>query len=222
MTETRDDVCWVCGGDGANTLCPRCGHRVCRDCFDEETQTCLECVEERVNSKARTKKVMLVGGLLMLIVGLSATAAGIVASIPTEGVTVAFPFIFGEVSPITAGAYSFIFFLTVAAASLLPWYIHTRAKPTSSNNEEVTIIEGNLLGGEHFERVEYVITAEMPKRLEKTILVETNGASIHLHSTSDKEFRRSYPIPEGHELEGLDYDYDEGYLVLRLHLVRIP
>jgi HSP20 family molecular chaperone IbpA len=86
----------------------------------------------------------------------------------------------------------------------------------------VTIIEGNMLGGEHFERVEYVITAEMPKRLEKTILVETNGVSIHLHSTSDKEFRRSYPIPEGHELEGLDYDYDEGYLVLRLHLVRIP
>ncbi len=222
VTETRDDICWACGGEGADTMCSRCGHRVCRDCFDEETQSCLDCVEDRVNSKARTKKVMLAGGLLMIVVGLTAAAAGIVAGIPAEGITVVFPFILGDVSPMIAGAYSFIFFLTIAAASLLPWYIHTCAKPTPSDNEDVTILEGSLTGGEHFERVEYVITAEMPRKLEKTILVETNGASIHLHSSADKEFGRSYPIPEGHELEGLDYDYEEGYLVLRLHLIRIP
>ena len=168
------------------------------------------------------KRVMLVGGLLMIVVGLSAAAAGIVAGIPADGVTIVFPFILGDVSPIIAGVYSFIFFLTIAAASLLPWYVHTRAKLTTSDGEDVTILEGNLPGGEHFEHVEYVITAEMPRKLEKTILVETNGASIHLQSSADKEFSRSYPIPEGHEMEGLDYDYEEGYLVLRLHLIRIP
>ncbi len=203
-------------------MCPRCGHRVCRDCFDEETQACLGCVEDRVNSRARMKRVMLVGGLLMIVVGLSAAAAGIVAGIPADGVTIVFPFILGDVSPIIAGVYSFIFFLTIAAASLLPWYVHTRAKLTTGDGEDVTILEGNLPGGEHFEHVEYVITAEMPRKLEKTILVETNGASIHLQSSADKEFSRSYPIPEGHEMEGLDYDYEEGYLVLRLHLIRIP
>ena len=62
----------------------------------------------------------------------------------------------------------------------------------------------------------------MPKKLEKTIMVESTGACIHLHSTTDKDFDRSYKIPEGHDLEGIDYDYEEGYLVLRLHLIRIP
>ena len=222
MTEKRDDICWVCGSEGADTMCPRCGHHVCRDCFDEDTQMCLDCVENRVNSRGRNRKVLLVGGLFMIIVGLSAAAAGIVAGIPTQGVTVIFPFIMGEVSPITAGAYSFIFFLTFATVSLLPWYIHTHVKPIHEESEDIAVVEGNLLGGEHFERVEYVITAEMPRKLEKTILVETNGDTIHLHSSTDRDFGRSYPIPEGHELEGLDYDYEEGYLVLRLHLIRIP
>jgi hypothetical protein len=183
---------------------------------------CLDCVEDKVNSRARNRKALLVGGLFMIIVGLSAAAAGIVAGIPTQGVTVIFPFIMGDVSPVIAGAYSFVFFLTFASVSLLPWYIHTHVKSTQGDSEDITIVEGNLLGGEHFERVEYVITAEMPRRLEKTILVETNEDSIHLHSSADKDFGRSYPIPEGHELEGLDYDYEEGYLVLRLHLIRIP
>ena len=218
----RDDVCWVCSSEGANILCPKCGHIVCRDCYDEETKRCLECVEEDVNAKARMKKVMLVGSFLMIIVGLSTVAAGIVMGIPVEGVTVVFPFIVGEVSPIRAGLYSFIFFVTIASASLLPWYIHTREKPTYTGNEDVTVMEGNLSSGENFEHIEYVITAELPKRMEKTILVESNGASIHLHSALDKDFNRNYTIPEGHDLEGLDYDYDEGYLVLRLHLVRVP
>jgi hypothetical protein len=165
---------------------------------------------------------MLDYGPLMIIVGLSVVAAGLVAGIPTEVVTIVFPFIVGNMSPIIAGFYSFIFFLTIASASLLPWYIHTRAKSNYSDNENVSILEGNLPGGEHFEHIEYVITAEMPKSLEKTILIESNGATIHLNSMADKEFNRSYAIPDGHDLEGLDYDYEEGYLVIRLHLVRIP
>jgi hypothetical protein len=218
----RDDICWVCSSEGANILCPKCDHIVCRDCYDEETKRCLECVEEDVNAKARMKKVMLVGSFLMIIVGLSTVAAGIVMGIPVEGVTVVFPFIVGEVSPIRAGLYSFIFFVTIASASLLPWYIHTREKSTYTGNEDIIVMESNLSNGENFEHIEYVITAELPKRMEKTILVESNGASIHLHSTLDKEFNRNYTIPDGHDLEGLDYDYDEGYLVLRLHLVRVP
>ncbi len=221
VTPNKDDACWVCGGEGADILCPGCGHLVCSDCYDEATHRCLECIEEDVSNKARVKKAMLVGGLLMIIVGLSTAAAGLVAGLPVEGVSVVFPFLVGDVSPIVAGLYSFIFFLTVASASILPWYIHTRSKPEYSENEDYTIVEGNLTGGDNFEHVEYVITAELPKKLEKTILVESNGANIHLHSTADKDFNRNYTIPDGHDLEGLDYDYEEGYLVLRLHLVRI-
>jgi hypothetical protein len=126
------------------------------------------------------------------------------------------------VSPWVAGLYSLLFFLTISTASLVPWYIHTRAKPAPQGSEDYSITEGNLTGGDNFEHVEYVITAELPKKLEKTIMVESTGASIHLHSTLDKDFDRNYNIPEGHDLEGIDYDYEEGYLVLRLHLIRIP
>lgn len=214
--------CWVCGGESADILCPGCGHLVCSDCYDEATHRCLECIEDEITNKERRKKLMLAGGLLTIIVGLSTVAAGIVAGIPSEGVTVVFPFIVGNVSPWIAGFYSLLFFLTLSIASLVPWYIHTREKPPPSEDEDITITEGNLTGGDNFEHVEYVITAELPKKLEKTIMVESTGTSIHLHSTADKNFDKSYKIPEGHDLEGLDYDYEEGYLVLRLHLVRIP
>ncbi len=217
-----DDTCWVCGGDGADILCKGCGHIVCPDCYDEASGRCLECIEEDITNRARRKKLTLIGGLLMIIVGLSTVAAGMVMALPATGVTIVFPFIVGEVSPWLAGAYSFLFFLTLATASLLPWYIHTRTRPERGDSEDITVTEGNLPGGDNFEHVEYVITAELPKKLEKTILVESNGDSIHLHSTADKDFNRSYRIPEGHDLEGLDYDYEEGYLVLRLHLIRIP
>ena len=222
MRNMGNDNCWVCGAEDADILCPRCGHLVCRGCFDVETEMCLDCTEEVVDHKIRRRTTMLVGGLLMIIVGLSAAAAGFVAGLPTTGVTVVFPFIVGEVSPWIAGLYSFLFFVTIAVASLFPWYLHTRNKQIYYENEDFTVTGGNLPGGEVFEHMEYVITAEMPKRLEKSILVEANGPLIHLHSTLDKEFNRSYRIPEGHDLEGLDYDYEEGYLVLRLHLIRIP
>jgi hypothetical protein len=222
VIERKDDTCWVCGSEEAHILCPKCGNIICGDCYDEATHRCLECVEEDVSSKARIKKVMLGAGLLMIIVGLSTAAAGLVSGVPFEGVTVIFPFLVGEVSPWVAGIYSFLFFLTVASSSLLPWYLHLRSKPTYTENEDPTVIEGNLSGGENFEHVEYVITAELPKKLEKTILVESNGALIHLYSTADKNFNRSYSIPDGHDLESLDYDYDEGYLVLRLRLIHIP
>jgi hypothetical protein len=213
--------CWICGGESADILCPGCGHLVCSDCYDEATHRCLECIEDEITNKERRKKLMLAGGLLTIIVGLSTVAAGIVAGIPSESVTVVFPLIVGNVSPWIAGFYSLLFFLTLSTASLVPWYIHTREKPPPSEDEDITITEGNLTGGDNFEHVEYVITAELPKKLEKTIMVESTGTSIHLYSTADKNFDKGYKIPEGHDLEGLDYDYEEGYLVLRLHLVRI-
>lgn len=175
-----------------------------------------------MNDKARRSKAMFLSGFIMILVGLSAVAAGIVSGIPVEGVAVVFPFIVGEVSPITAGLYSFLFFLTIALASIFPWYLHTRKNPLLLGSEDVTVMEGNLSGGENFEHIEYVITAELPKGLKKTILVESNSNVISLHSTLDKDFNRNYYIPDGHDLEGLDYDYEEDYLVLRLHLIRIP
>jgi len=222
VTDIDEKRCWVCSGDDADVLCPRCGHLVCRDCYDEETHMCLECVEETIDNKVHRRKAMLMGGLLLVVIGLSTVAAGLVAGVPTGGVTVVFPFIVGDVSPLVAGAYSFLFFVTIATASLLPWILHIRAKPAYTENSDYTVTEGNLQGGENFEHVEYVITAELPKKLEKTIIVESSGASISLHSTADKGFNRTYYIPEGHDLEGIDYDYEEGYLVLRLRLIRIP
>ena len=218
----RDNICSVCGAGCADILCPKCGLLVCPDCFDEETRACLDCAETEVEVKVRKKTINLFGGALMIILGLSTAAAGIVAGLPTGGITVVFPFIVGDVSPWISGFYSFLFFVTVATASLLPWYIHTHVKQPYTETGGLTVMEGNLSGGAGFEHVEYVITAELPQRLNKTILVESSGTTINLYSTLDKEFNKRYTIPEGHDLKGLDYDYEEDYLVLRLHLIRIP
>jgi hypothetical protein len=217
-----DKICWICSGEGADTICSRCSKIVCRDCFDEENKICLECAEEVVDSRIKRKKIMLISGILLIVLGISTAAAGLILGLPTEGITVVFPFIIGNVSPFTAGLYSFLFFITIACASLLPWYIHTHQRNAYALEDDITIMEGKTMDGEPFEHVEYVITAELPKKLEKTILVETTDTAIHLHSSTDQEFKRIYKIPENHDLESFDYDYDEGYLVLKLNLVRLP
>ncbi len=214
--------CEVCGGEGDGILCPKCGKLVCHNCFDEEERMCTECLEKKNEGDATRRRLTLIGGILLLITGLSATAAGIVLGLPTKGIIIAFPFIGGEVSAASAATYSFLFFMTVACASLLPWIIHTSRGHDMENQFDYTIYEEQMAGNDGFEHTEYLITTELPRKLERTIQIETHPQDIHIWSTVDSNFTRSYPIPEGHDLEGLDYDYEDGYLVLRLHLVRIP
>ena len=158
----------------------------------------------------------------MIVTGLSLAAAGLVAGLPVENVSILFPFLVGDVNPWTAALYSVFFFITVATVSFIPVYLYNRAQSTSPYNLNYTISEISGQRGREFEHVEFIITTELPKKLDKTIMIETTGRGVTLRSTKDVGFLKSYTIPDGHVLEELDYDYEDSYLVLRLKLVRIP
>jgi len=162
-------------------------------------------------------------GLAMMLLGLSIAASALVAvAAGGEGVTIMFPFITGNVSGWVAGLYSLIFFAVVISASMLPWYIHTRAEASRDIGDDlITLQESKMLGGEGYESVEYMITTELPKRLQKSMTIEADEETIYLRSSAEAGFNRSYPIPEGFDLEGIDYDYEEGYIVLKLNLVKV-
>jgi uncharacterized membrane protein YciS (DUF1049 family) len=217
----RDSDCPICGGDSADILCPKCGSKVCSDCFDEEARMCLDCLEELVVEKRHQKRVILATGVLFILLGLSLMASSIVAGLPVEGVTIVFPFIVGNVPTAIASLYSFIFFMVLILASLLPWYIHIRTRLNYMVEEStMTIQEGKTQNGESVSTVEYIITTELPDKVKKTIFIETEETKILLKSTTDVDFNKSYEIPKGFNLEGIDYDYDDNFLVLKLHLTQ--
>jgi len=216
----REERCDSCGSGSADIVCPRCGRVVCRDCYDEEARICIDCADDEIDYRARKKKVLLVAGIVLFMLGLSTMAAGLVVGLPVGSVSIVFPFLMGDVTPLVAGLYSLLFFAAVGCAAFLPWYLHTKHEATLGSGEYALTEERE--GCEDYEHVEYMITTELERRLNKTITVEPRDASVVLHSTADPGFRKSYPIPDGCDIEGLDYDYDGGYLVLRLHLVRPP
>lgn len=217
----RNNDCPVCGGDNANILCPKCGCKVCFDCYDEDARMCLDCLEQQVEEKIHQKRVILATGILFIILGLSFMASSLVAGLPVEGVTIIFPFIVGNVSTEIASLYSFIFFSIVILASLLPWYIHTHLKPNFNAEESImTIREGRTQSGESIASVEYIITTELPEKIKKTLFIETEETKILLQSTTDKNFNKIYEIPKGFILEAIDYDYEDSFLVLKLHLIK--
>ena len=217
----RDSDCPVCGGDNADTLCPKCGSKVCSDCFDEEARMCLDCLEQLVVEKRHQKRVILATGVLFILLGLSLIASSIVAGLPVEGVTIVIPFIVGNVSTAVASLYSFIFFTVLILASLLPWYIHIRTRPNYMMEESImTIQERKTQNGESISTVEYIITTELPDKMKKTVFIETEETKILLKSTTDVNFNKSYEIPNGFSLEGIDYDYEDNFLILKLHLTK--
>ena len=221
MAESRR--CSVCGRDDADILCSKCGCIVCEDCYNEQEDACVRCSPVVKRSMSVRRIRMLPMGLVMMLLGLSIAASGLVAGAAgDEGVMVVFPFITGNVSGWVAGLYSFIFFAVVVSASILPWYIHTRVEAAYDGDDDlITLQESKMPGGEGYESVEYMITTELPKRLQKTVTIESDEETIYLKSSADAGFNRSYPIPEGFDLEGIDYDYEEGYLVLKLRLVKV-
>ena len=84
----------------------------------------------------------------------------------------------------------------------------------------MTIQEGKTHNGESLSTVEFIITTELPEKVKKTVFIETEETKIQLKSTTDVNFNRSYEIPRGFSLEGIDYDYDDNFLVLKLHLTQ--
>ncbi|MGB9725562.1 MAG: hypothetical protein ACPLZ8_02775 [Fervidicoccaceae archaeon] len=61
------DLCEICGRRKAELSCPKCGRRVCRECFNEEKGICLVCSEticERCGKKHSVERCQICGRLI--------------------------------------------------------------------------------------------------------------------------------------------------------------
>jgi len=111
-----------------------------------------------------------------------------------------------------------MFFALFILSSLLPWYMIKRRgglgdRLVAAHPEERPRCRS-------LDTMEYIITAELPARLRRSIYIEADEEAIHLRSAEDEAFLRSYSLPSGFEVDDIDYSYEGSFLLLKLVLKR--
>lgn len=155
-------------------------------------------------------------GLMLILVGVVLISIALIPSEGGEGIIIFFPFVL-RVSGSLAILLSALFFLAfLASMILLPWYLISR-----SGMEEMTEMWMPLRRHRR-ETTEYIITLKVPSKLRNTLYVEVNEEEIYLKSTRDSTFQRKYTLPTGFDVEDVEFDYEESYLILKLLLRRKP
>lgn len=155
-------------------------------------------------------------GMLLIVVGLLVTSIALSPEAGVgEGVVVIFPFIFGYVSGLAAVALTIAFLGIFIATSLLPWFLVSRR----GLGDDFSQARREYIPRES-EALEYMITINLPRGLRKTVYIEGEGNELHLRSSVDKSFHRSYTLPAGFEVDEYNYEYDGSYLLLKLKLKR--
>lgn len=212
--------CGICGRKSVNILCSKCGTFICESCYDIDSDQCVQCSGKRtVRMTSEGRMVNLVGGGILLMMGLFVVSF---AFIPlTNARIVIFPFVFENVSSITAVLMSLMFFSMFAATSLLPLYISMRRSRHFEWDKGIyTLNEKHFSGGKVTETIEYMITTEVPETLKETIFLEDNLNEIVLLSEKDKEFSRTYSVPDQFIIDSIESAYEDQFLVLKVKLVR--
>ena len=210
--------CEMCGGPGADSLCVRCGRVVCDQCFHGFGELCVECASRRpllASSGGVSSAGLRMLGMLLIVFGLLITSMAFVAE-GGEGVIVIFPFVFGNVGGWSAVVLSIAFLAIFVLTSLLPWILVTRRGGSGFGSGSIS---WDPVPRES-EVMEYMITIEVPSHLRRTIYVEGEEGIVHLRSSADESFNRSYRLPEGFEVDEYDHEYEGDYLLLKLKLIR--
>ena len=218
--DVMDKKCGICGQDNVNILCSKCGTFICERCYDVEKDQCIKCSGKKiVKSSPNNQLVYLIGGFLLVMMGLFVTSF---AFIPlTNAKIIVFPFVFENVSSITAVLMSLMFFTMFAVTSLLPLYISLQKSEVYEWNEGIyTLNENKPMSGNVMETIEYMITTEIPDKLKETIFLEDNLNEIVLLSEKDYGFNRSYSIPDQFIIDSIESAYEDEFLVLKVKLVR--
>jgi hypothetical protein len=158
-------------------------------------------------------------GLMLVGVGLMVTSTAFISEgVEGEGMIVIFPFVIGNVSGVTAAIFTALFFAFFILSSLLPWYVFGRRRGFAEGG--ASFKHEDQWRSKDSDTMEYIITTELPRRLRKSIYFETDGGEIHLRSTEGESFLKSYSLPNGFEVDEINYDYEGDYLVLKLLLKR--
>ncbi len=218
----RKELCYICGAEGADILCSRCGRIVCEECYDPDTNSCVRCSAKAwlAESRGSSRPGLMMAGLALLFLGMIVTTIALLPpSGEGEGFVFIFPFFFvGGVGGWASILLTAIFLGFFLLSFFLPWYMASKRSGPYEGYFEVK--SGNVLRTNSSETMEYMITTELPRQLRKTIYIEADGGSIRLRSKSDDSFEKSYALPEGFEVEEINYEYDDDYLLLKLLLVR--
>ena len=218
--DIMDKKCGICGRDNVNILCGKCGTFICERCYDVEKDQCTKCSGKKtVKSSSNNQLIHLIGGFLLVMMGLFVTSF---AFIPlTNARIIVFPFVFENVSSITAVLMSLMFFTMFAMTSLLPLYISLQKSKVYEWDEGIyTFNENKFMGGNVTETMEYMITTEIPDTLKDTIFLEDNLNEIILLSEKDHRFNRAYSIPDQFIIDSIESAYEDEFLVLKVKLVR--
>ena len=158
-------------------------------------------------------------GMMLIVIGLLfASMAFVPGGVDGEGAVIIFPFVFGNVGGWTAVVFTLTFFALFILSSLIPWYMIQ--KRTGIGDGRVAVHLEGRPRGRRTDTMEYLITTELPGRLRRSIYIEADEEAIHLRSTRDEAFLRSYTLPEGFEVDGIDSNYEGNYLLLKLLLKR--
>jgi len=214
-----DNSCEICGSRGAGNVCEGCGRTVCARCYSESHGLCVDCVSRMTDAygKRGMSSTLRILGIIFIVVGLSVVSLSFSTESEENGTVVIFPFILGNADGLFAAVFTVMFFAIFLLASLLPLYLSRkgpRGERTFGARREKESTHVNA------ENVEYVITTELPREIVDNIHVEAGDGEILLLSSVDEGFRRRYSIPGGFDVERLDYDYEDNYLIVRLTLKR--
>jgi hypothetical protein len=166
------------------------------------------------------KRVLyLVGGALLVMMGLFISSF---AFIPLSGARiVVFPFLFENVSGVTAVLMSLMFFSMFAVVSLLPLYLTLRRNMIYDWDEGIyTLQESRGSSTNITETVEYMITTEIPDTLKDTIYIEDNIDEVILRSEMDPNFQKFYNLPDNYIIDSVESAYEDGFLLLKIKLIR--
>jgi len=156
---------------------------------------------------------------MLVVMGLLVISRTIISGeVKGNGMVILFPFVFGNVGGWAAVVITLMFFALFIFSSLFPWYMIRRAGGLA--NERKVIYGEGLSQVVKNDVMDYIITTELPGKLKKSIYIEADEESIHLKSTQDKGFFRSYIIPQGFEVDEINYNYEGNYLLLKLKLKR--
>ena len=215
-----DKKCGICGRDNVDILCSKCGTFICERCYDPETDTCIKCSGKQVTKHSKNNRILqLISGALLIMMGIFIASF---AFIPlTNANIVIFPFIFENVNSVTAVLMSLMFFCMFAVTSLLPFYFTLRSNRLYDLDEGIyTLQESHGSGTNITETIEYMITTEVPEKLKETIFIEDNLDEVVLRSEKDPGFLKSYNIPDSYIIDSVESAYEDGFLVLKIKLVR--
>lgn len=221
--------CDICGSEGAYFVCSRCGRTVCHECFDYEKGKCIICSEKRSilnvlnsNPSIFLNKTVMLGVALILAGILLMTAASSLYTDDGESILIIFPFLVkmnGTATLILTVIYVAISILMV----FLPWILISRRFRAAA--ERLARIEYRSITPHRVIRKasmikDYILTLKMPGFKSEDISIKVFRNTLNVEACRDRKtaFTREYRLPEGYEAESITYNFEGGFLIIRLKI----